>query len=114
MFDMNKYKFYSFERNGVRMVSAVSTYAGKTVRGTAKCDPRDNFDMDSGKRLAAARCSAKVAEKRVIRSAKKLAEARAQMASANKYFEDMAEYYQRSCAELNSANEAINDMLSNM
>ena len=36
-FDENKYKYYTAGNK----VIAVSTYAGKTVKGVAKCDPKD-------------------------------------------------------------------------
>lgn len=46
-------------------VIAVSTFAKRTVKGTAKCDPRDEFDHKKGEALAIARCDVKVAEKRM-------------------------------------------------
>lgn len=49
-------------------VIALSTYAGRTVRGIAKCHPNDTFDEDFGKALAAARCNQKVAAKRYARA----------------------------------------------
>ena len=45
-------------------VIAISTYAGKTVKGIAKVDPRDTFDPEVGKQLATARCAEKIAIKR--------------------------------------------------
>ena len=51
-----------------RTIVAMSTFAGKIVTGVARCDPRDEFNIDDGKKLAAARCSVKVAEKRVKRA----------------------------------------------
>lgn len=45
-------------------VIALSTYAGRPVRGIAKCHPNDTFDVEFGKKLAAARCNYKVAVKR--------------------------------------------------
>lgn len=68
MFDypFDKYKFYVNVKE--RTVYAISTYAGKTVRGVAKCAPEDKFDIEYGKRLAAARCNLKVAAKRVAKS----------------------------------------------
>ena len=36
-----KYKVFTNSKNEI---IAVSTYAGKTVKGVAKCDPRDSFD----------------------------------------------------------------------
>lgn len=51
-------------------VIAISTYACKTVKGVAKCDPVDNFDLEKGKKLAAARCNEKVAKLRLKRATK--------------------------------------------
>lgn len=49
-----KYKIFT---NSANDVIAVSTYAGKTVKGIAKCDPRDTFDIDKGVEIAEARCA---------------------------------------------------------
>lgn len=51
-----------------RTVVALSTFAGKAVTGVAHCAPEDTFDIEVGKKLAAARCSVKIAEKRVKRA----------------------------------------------
>lgn len=51
-----------------RKVIAYSTYAGQAVRGIAKCAPNDEFDIEFGKKLAAARCNVKVARKRLKRA----------------------------------------------
>lgn len=48
-----------------KKVVAYSTYAGQSVRGVAKCAPDDEFDVEFGKKLAAARCDVKVARKRL-------------------------------------------------
>jgi hypothetical protein len=48
-----------------RAVIAFSSFAGKTITGVAKCDPEDTFDLDTGKKLASARCDFKVAKKRM-------------------------------------------------
>ena len=63
--DMTKYSFYT---DGKTKVIAVSTYAGKAVRGVAKCDINDTFSFEKGKELAAARCNEKVAKKRFARA----------------------------------------------
>lgn len=52
-----KYKVFTNSKNEI---IAVSTYAGKTVKGVAKCDPRDSFDKSKGEQLAIARCAAKL------------------------------------------------------
>lgn len=63
-FPLSKYQFYI---NGNKVI-AVSSYEGRRVRGVAKCNPIDEFDLEKGKRLAAARCNAKVAERRLKRA----------------------------------------------
>ena len=63
--DMTKYSFYT---DGKTKVIAVSTYAGKVVRGVAKCDINDTFSFEKGKELAAARCNEKIAKKRFARA----------------------------------------------
>jgi hypothetical protein len=51
-----------------RTVVAMSTFAGKTVVGVAHCAPSDEFNVETGKKIAAARCSLKIAEKRMKRA----------------------------------------------
>ena len=65
---------YHFFQHGNRVI-AVTTYAGRTVRGVAVCADDDNFDLEYGKRLAAARCNYKVAKKRRDRAFAKVASA---------------------------------------
>ena len=62
------YKYYTNNKN---VVVAVSTYAGKKVRGVAKCAPEDTFDLEDGKYLAAARCNEKIAHLRYKRAMEK-------------------------------------------
>ena len=49
-------------------VIALSSYGGKCVKGIAKCDPQDEFNIEYGKKLAAARCNEKVCHKRLRRA----------------------------------------------
>ena len=51
-----------------RTIVALSTFAGKTVVGVARCAPTDEFNIETGKKIAAARCSVKIAEKRMKRA----------------------------------------------
>ena len=69
-----KYAMYRDKRN-VRCIVCISHYAGKPVKGIAKCDPVDPYDEEYGKRLAKARCDQKVAEKRTQRAHMKFAKA---------------------------------------
>lgn len=73
-------------------VIAISTYAGKTVKGIAKVDPRDTFDPEVGKQLAIARCAEKIAIKRQKRAEKKINEAQCQLDAARRHYEKMAAY----------------------
>jgi hypothetical protein len=63
-----KYEYFS---DGKSKVIAVSHYAGKVVRGVAKCSPTDDFDIEAGKEIAKARCDAKIAAKRAARAKEK-------------------------------------------
>lgn len=83
---------YKYIVNG-RTVIALSHYAGRTVRGVAKCSPEDEFDVEFGKKLAAARCDLKIAEKRCSRAAERCTNAMdvRQMAEAN--YKDCLAFY---------------------
>ena len=56
-YSLSKYKY---AQTGNKVI-AISTYAGRTVRAVAKADPRDASSLEDGKKLAAARCNAKIA-----------------------------------------------------
>ena len=87
---MEKYTYYVAEKQ--KQVIAVSSYAGRIVRAVAKCDPRDEFSVEKGKKLAAARCNLKVAAKRAKRAASKLQEAMSAVTIAEMHRHDMMEY----------------------
>ena len=61
-----EYKYKIDEKK--RTIVAMSTFAGKVIAGVARCAPSDEFDIETGKKIAAARCSVKVAEKRMKRA----------------------------------------------
>lgn len=98
----NKYKFYN---DGKNKIVAVSTYAGKTVRGVAKCDPRDDFDMTKGEDLAMARCAEKIAAKRMHRAQKELAKAEHAATLAKRRVDKMKNYLNDSAAALKVATD---------
>ena len=100
MFPIEKYKFYETPDN---KVIAISTYAGKTVKGIAKTDPRDEFDLEYGKKLAAARCAVKVAKKRQARANRQVRKASDQMARAYAYLEKMRKYQNDATSDYNEA-----------
>ena len=83
-------------------VIALSTYAGKTVRGVAKCHPADveKYTVGEGMELAAARCAEKIAQKRLARATRKMKEAEEILAAAQRHYNDMQEYYASAHEEL--------------
>ena len=100
MFPISKYKFYVTPDH---KTIAISTYAGKTVRGVAKTDPRDDFDEEYGKKLAAARCAVKIAKKRQARADRLVKKAANQMAIAYSYLEKMRKYRDDAASGYNEA-----------
>ena len=105
---MYRYKVY---KSGNKVV-ALSTFAGKAVRGIAKCDPRDEYSAEFGETLAVARCDAKISEKRVASATKKLAAASNALAEAQKQFENMTRYYTDSVKKSADANERVIQLLN--
>ena len=91
------YKFYQYNRqradgsSNVRIV-AVSSFAGKPVKGYADLHPMDEFDIEYGRALAAARCAEKIAAKRCKRAYNKVDEATAQVNAAMAHLQKMMQY----------------------
>ena len=102
-----KYKFYT---DGSNKIVAVSSYAGRTVRGVAKCDPRDTFDEDAGRSLAEARCAMKIAEKRHARAQREYNKAVAARQAAQNRFDKMCAYLKDSAQEVSTAKAHLNDI----
>jgi hypothetical protein len=111
---LEKYKYYQFKNeNGGITIVALSSYGGKPVKGYAKCDPRDDFDFEAGKKLAAARCNMKVAKKRRARAAEKYLEALEVFNQAKIAYENMREYYMDADDKLDDAALNLRNILSN-
>ena len=109
---MERYTYYIAENQ--RQVIAVSSYAGRIVRAVAKCDPRDEFSIETGKKLAAARCNLKVAAKRAKRAASKLQEAISACRAADAHRHDMMEYSIDADKALAQANAELADIESEL
>ncbi len=111
-YSLDKYKFYQFKNeNGGLTVVAASTYAGRTVKGYAKCDPRDEFDIEKGKKLAAARCNLKIAEKRKMRAGNKYIEASLAADMAVEYFDRMKQYFMDADDQVDEARAELNELM---
>lgn len=110
-----KYKYYTTTDNQNRKVTiAVSTYEGKTVKGYAKCDASDTYDVENGRELAAARCNARISKKRLNRASRKLAEAHERLAQAQAHLAKMVTYYNDSANAVNDAETAVTTILNNL
>ena len=109
-YPLSKYRFYT---NGNRII-AVSTYAGKTVRGVAICHPDDNFDLETGKRLAAARCNEKIAAKRLDRASKKAMRAGLDVETAKQHLAKMQDYYNDAFVAYNTAAQEHDALIASL
>ena len=109
-FPLEKYRYYIAGNK----VIALSTYGGKRVRGVAICHPEDNFDIEVGKKLAAARCNAKVAEKRMIRAGHKLLEAKDILVEATHHANKMTDYYQDSFEAYKKAQADVQHIMNDI
>lgn len=105
MYPLEKYRYYQ----GGNKVIAVSSFAGRTVRGVAKCSPNDDFDLEKGKKLAALRCNEKVARRRYVRACEKEEEALRDYIQAERHYNQMIWYEEDAYNEWADAIEAIED-----
>lgn len=113
-YSLDKYKFYQFKNeNGGITIVAASSYAGKTVKGYAKCDPRDEFSVEKGKELAAARCNLKIAEKRKMRAGNKYIQASIEADKAAAYFAHMKQYFMDADDQVDDARAELEALMSN-
>ena len=111
-FPLDKYKYFTYknEKDGTSVV-AVSSYAGKTVRAVANCDPIDNFNLEKGKILAAARCNEKIANKRLMRAEKKYIESLKAADAAIEYYNRMRQYFMDSVDLLDEAKSELEELI---
>ena len=81
-------------------IICISSYAGKAVKGIAKCFPTDEYDQETGEKLARKRCDLKIAIKRCKRAKQKCMDAVRNLGDAREYAEKMQSYYDQSFKEL--------------
>lgn len=93
-----------------KIIVAVSRYAGKTVRGIAKCHPNDEFNEKFGIDLAVARCNLKVAEKRMARANKRVMEALVAQYNALSFVADMKDYRRRAENDLKKSIQDLEEL----
>lgn len=113
---LDRYDFYVPEtcHGKPYQVIAVSSFAGRKVRGIAKCNPKDAFDLEKGKALAAARCDRKIAKRRMARAADKYSDAFAAVLAANERYEKARQYYMDAIDKSDAAIEMEKKILEEM
>ena len=107
-YSLSKYKY---AQTGNKVI-AISTYAGRTVRAVAKADPRDAFSLEDGKKLAAARCNAKIATKRTKNAEAQLNKAKAALELAEARYNKMTAYFNDASFAEGAAINEVNCILS--
>lgn len=100
-----RYHFYQNADNGTIVCTTI--YKGRMIRGIAKCNPEDNFDISIGKKLAYLRCRAKFMRKKLIRAKKVLAEASNALTFAKLNFGKACEFVDDSEAQLRNAKSEL-------
>lgn len=101
------------EYAGVEII-AWSTYAGKAVYGKAICRAGDEYNEELGKRLAVARCAAKIARKRLKRADKLSVEATHASIEAKRHLDKMNHYYEDARNEVIEAEAAVDNILKEL
>lgn len=110
----NRYRYIIDSEETPKKVIVLSKYAGKDVRGIAKCSPNDKFDIETGRVLATLRCDEKVAWKRYQRAQKKVAEAREEVRIATNWLNEMEDYLTRSMTEYNDVVDKLHSFEANL
>lgn len=100
--------------NGNPEVIAISTYAGKVVKGKAKCHANDTFNEAKGAELAIARCAAKIAKKRQARADRLVAQAQMEYNRAKKFLDKMNGYKADASEEVGYTQAAVEALEKNL
>ena len=107
-FPLERYRYYYAGNK----VIATSTYGGKTVRGVAICHPGDSYSVETGKRLAAARCNEKVAIKRMKRAQERFNVVKELYNEISKELDRMSDYKNDAFIAMNEASQAVDNLLA--
>ena len=98
---------YSFAEN---RIYCMTYYAGKTVKGIAKRDPEDEFDLEVGKKLARARCEYKLRKKQLKNKIKRCEIAEEELMIAQNHARNAVIYKVEAEANLEAAKRALEEI----
>ena len=105
-----KYHFYHTADN--RTVVCTTLYKGQIIRGVAKCNPEDEFDLEFGKDYAYLRCRQKFMLKKLNRAKKTKDEAIISVARANNNLYKAYEFVNDVEMQLAYINKELNELES--
>ena len=109
--DNFRYVDHTPKGSNVREIIALGAYLGATVKGSAKCDPRDNFDVNTGKTLAALRCNEKIAERRMNNAVSKVEDALIALEKAQAEYDKSSKYLAHAQSEYAEASKMLVDFV---
>lgn len=115
MYPIEKYDFKTYEKTNpdgtkTTVVIALTTYRGKVVKGVAKCMESDDFSLEKGKELAAARCDLKVCHKRMRRLYGKTNEVFKNLENTGRMFDKMKTSLDKSIEEYINSSNRLDDI----
>ena len=100
---ISRYDYHTRDGEERHKIVAESSFAGKKVRGVARCAPGDKYDPDIGMDLATLRCNVKIASKRLARAEQKKYEAYEAFADAAQHYDAMSTYWSDAVQDYNNA-----------
>ena len=110
--DINEYgeKYHFYYHAETNTIVCTTLYKGQMVRGIAKCDNEDNFDIDIGKKLAYLRCRQKYMRKKFKRAKIVVEMARSEMHRARKNLNKAGAFLDDSEDQLDSVTNELNEL----
>ena len=106
------YNFYQSPSD--RSVICTTYYKGQIVKGVAKCDPADVFDLERGKQLAYLRCRKKLLKKKVDRAVDVYANACEAVCAATKRRQRAIEFFNDTSNEYKEITQALEELESEL
>lgn len=111
----HSYKYYEHTlEDGAKEIIAVSSYAGRRVKGKAVCSPDDEYNETIGKKLATLRCDVKVDEKRLRRAERERDLLINWQRELDKLFEKNKSYLEDSIQQLMEDDAKLADLLDEL
>ena len=101
------YVKYVDKNTGANVTICVSHFAGKPVRGVARCNPTDKYDEQYGEELARLRCDEKIAMKKINNARNKYNAVVDKMSELTNYMEKYLNYHRDSVNMLNDIQNQI-------